>query len=132
MIDIEDQVFDAVYPFIEPLVAEGGFVSEFVPEPASFPHAYLCEIDNNPDAKTADSGEREWSSIVAYESQIYAMSKSECRQIQQAMDDAMVRLMGFTKLQGQFAPNLADRSIYRMVARYQRGVTRSGDMYKPR
>ena len=131
MIDIECDVFDAVYPFIEHLVPTGGFVSEYVPEPASIPHVYLCEIDNTPDKRTADTGRREWSSIVTYESQTYARSKDECRTIQSALDEAMVDMMGFTKTEGQFIPNLADQRIYRMVARYTRGVTRNGDLYRP-
>ncbi len=131
MIDIEYQVFDTVYPFIEELVPEGGFVSEFVPAPASLPHVCLQEIDNRPDPRTKDTGKHEWSSIVTYESQVYATDKATCRTIQAALDSAMVDTMGFTKTQGQFIPNLADQMIYRIVARYVRGVTQSGDFYKP-
>ena len=131
MIDIETLVFDAVYPFIESLVPEGGFVSEYVPAPKVLPHVYLAEIDNTPDRRTADTGMREWSSIVSYESNVYARSKTECRAIQSALDAAMVGTLGFNKMQGQFVPNLADRNIYRIVARYSRGVTHSGDLYRP-
>lgn len=132
MIDVETMVFDAVWPFIESLVPEGGFVSEFVPEPASFPHVYLAEIYNTPDGNTADTGKREWSSIISYESQVYATSKAECRTIQKALDEGMVDTLGFEKTRGEFVPNLADQTIYRIVARYIRGVTHSGDLYKPR
>ena len=132
MIDILNQVFDAVYPFIEPLVPNGGFVSEFVPKPAQLPHVYLDEIENAPDARTVDSGSNEWSSIVSYESNIYARSKSECRAIQAAMDRAMVETLGFVKVQSQSVPNLADRSIHRITSRYRGGVTQVGDLYKPR
>lgn len=130
MIDIENNIFDAVYPFIEPLVPDGGFVSEYVPEPASLPHVYLCEIDNYPDRRTADTGRREWSSVIVYESNVYATSKEECRRIQAALDSAMVEMMGFSKTQGTFVPNLADRTIYRIVSRYSRGVTHNGDLYR--
>ena len=132
MIDIETQVFDAAYPYIEYMVPKGSFTSEFVRKPARFPHVYLCEIDNYPDRRTADSGTPEWSSIVAYESQIFAKSKEQCRRIQAKLDEAMVELLGFSKIQGQFVPNLPDQNIYRIVARYRRGVTRTGDMYVPR
>ena len=131
MIDIETQVFDTVYPFIEALVPSGGFVSEYVPEPAFFPHVYLAEIDQYPDRNTSESGRHEWSAIVVYEAQIYATSKTECRAILAALDEAMVERMGFTKTGGQFIPNLPDRNIYRIAARYTRGVTRTGDMYRP-
>lgn len=131
MIDIETDVFDAVYPFIEPLVPEGGFVSEYVPKPMALPHVSLYESDNTPDRRTADTGKREWSCIVVYESSVYARSKPECRAIQAALDSAMVEMMGFTKLNGNFIPNLPDRTIYRIVARYTRGVTHNGDFYRP-
>ena len=93
MIDIETQVFNAVYPFIENLVPAGGFTSEYVPKPAKFPHVELAEMDNHPDHRTADSGAHEWSSIVSFESNVYARSKPECRTIQAALDDAMVSMM---------------------------------------
>ena len=130
MIDVENDVFNAVYPFVAPLVPEGGFVSEFVPEPASLPHVYLCEIDNYPDRRTADSGRREWSSVITYESNVYATSKEECRRIQAALDSGMVEKIGFSKTQGMFVPNLADRTIYRIVSRYTRGVDHMGNFYR--
>ena len=131
MIDIETTVFDAVYPYLSELVPDGSFVSEYVPAPASFPHVALTEIDNTPDAKTRDSGNAEWSSIVTFEAQVFATSRSECKAIAAALDEAMVGLMGFSKLMGQQIPNQPDVRIYRYVARFRRGVTRNGDMYKP-
>lgn len=130
MIDIETQVFDTVYPFIAGIVPTGGFVSEYVPKPAFLPHVYLAEIDNTPDGKTRDSGDREWSSAVTFEAQVYAQSKPECRRIMEQLDRAMVGLMGFSKLSGGYIPNLADQTVHRMVARYTAGVTRDGNLYK--
>ena len=131
MIDVETAVFDAVYPFISPLVPEGGFVSEYVPQPASLPHVYLSEIGNVSDKKTADSGTKEWSAIITYEAQVFSMSREEVRKIAAAMDDGMVGLMGFTKLTGQMIPNAPDIKVFRYVARYERGVDRNGNLYKP-
>lgn len=131
MIDKETEIFDAVYPYLEDLLPEGGFVSEYVPEPESLPHVSLIEIDNAPDKKTMDSGTHEWSCIVDYESNVYATDKSTCRTIQAALDNAMIGLMGFTKTSGQFTPNLADPRIYRITARYTRGITKYGDFYRP-
>lgn len=131
MIDIECEVFDTVFPYLEEFVPEGGFVSEFVPDPASLPHVYLHEIDNRPDRKTSDSGYREWSAIVTFESQVYATDKGQCRTIQAALDSAMIGALGFTKTQGQAIPNLADPMIHRIVARYERGVDRFGNLYRP-
>lgn len=131
MIDKEYQIFDAVYPYLEELLPAGGFVSEFVAKPAALPHVSLIEIDNYTDRRTVDSGNWEWSSIVTYESNVYATDKDSCRTIQSALDDAMIGKMGFTKTSGQFTPNLDDPRIYRIVARYTRGITRDGNFYRP-
>lgn len=131
MIDIEVDVFDAVYPYIADLVPEGGFVSEYVPAPAFLPHVSLMEIDNIPDGKTRETGNSEYSSIVTFEAQVFATSRADCRQIAAALDDAMIGHMGFSKVMGQQIPNQADIRIFRYVARFRRGVTRTGDLYKP-
>ena len=132
MIDKETDIFDAVYPYLEDLLPTGGFVSEYVPEPESLPHVSLIEIDNTPDQKTVDSSHHEWSSIVTYESNVYATDKGTCRSIQAALDNAMIGLIGFSKISGQFTPNLADPRIYRITCRYTRGITINGDFYRPK
>ena len=131
MIDIEVDVFNAVYPYLSDLVPEGEFTSEYVPSPAALPHVSLMEIDNIPDGRTRDTGRSEYSSIVTFESQVFATSKAACREIVTALDNAMVGMMGFTKLMGQQIPNRDDARIYRYVARYRRGVTQAGDLYRP-
>ena len=131
MIDIEIEIFNTVYPYIAPLVPEGGFVNEFVPEPASLPHVYLSEMDNTPDTRTADSGTKEYSCILTYEAQVYARTKQECRNIQVALDSAMIGELGFEKLSSNQVSNLADTTIYRFVSRYRRGIMHDGAMYRP-
>ena len=132
MIDVEVDIFDAVYPFIAPLVPEGNFSSEFDPTVAALPYAVLYEMDNFPDRHTADTGNKEWSDVLTYEARVYSRSKTECRAIMSAMDSAMIGLIGFTKLSGQYVPNLANGDVHQYIARYERGVTQTGDLYKPR
>lgn len=131
MIDIEVDVFNAVYPYIEGLVPSGGFTSEFVPSPAKLPHVSLVEIDNMPDKRTRDSGHNEYSAIVTFEAQAFASSRAKIKEIAVALDEAMVGMMGFTKNMGQAIPNLADQSVFRYVARFQCGVDQDGNLYKP-
>ena len=131
MIDFEIEIFDAVYPFIKDLVPPGGFVSEYVPAPSAFPHVALMEVDNVPDRRTVDSGHYEYSAILTYEAQVYAMDKATCRSIAAALDSAMVGTIGFTKTLGQMIPNQPDPNIFRYVARYTRGVDRGGNTYRP-
>lgn len=130
MIDIEVDIFNAVYPYLEDLVPEGGFVSEYVPSPAQLPHVSLMEIDNTPDNATRDSGHSEYSAVVTYEAQVYTTSRATCREIAAALDSAMVGMMGFVKTMGQQIPNRDDVAIFRYVARYRRGVDMHGNLYR--
>lgn len=131
MIDIETSVFDAVYPNLVGLVPEGSFTSEYVPAMAVYPHVSLCEIDNYPDKRTADSGTKEWSDVVVFEANVYALSKAECRRVQAALDESMINMLGFIKLSGQFIPNIEDVALYRIVSRYESGVDRGLGLYRP-
>lgn len=132
MIDVEASIFDAVYEHVAPLVPEGCLTSMYTPEPAGLPFVYLSEIENQTDMRTADSGHHEWSCVIFYEAQVYAESKHECKAIQAALDEAMVEKMGFEKTSGQFVPNLPSPELFRIVSRYKRGVTRTGDLYRAR
>lgn len=131
MIDIETIVFDEVYPYVAPLVPEGSFASEFNPQPAKLPHVCLTELDNTPDVRTADSGNREWSAILMYQADAYASTKAGCRELAEAIDEGMIGHLGFRKLSGSFTLNTEDVRIFRYTARYTRGVDQRGNLYRP-
>ena len=118
MIDVEAAVFDYVYPHISPLVPEGCFRSMYVPNPPKFPFATLMEIDNTVDVRHRSTAVTEEYAVITYEANVYAMDKTECREVMDAMDTALTEL-GFTRLSMSFIPNLADSTLYRMTARFR-------------
>lgn len=129
MIDVENLVFDHVYASVSGLVPVGNFVSEYVPEAASFPFVTLMEMDNATDTRHQTSADDEEYAVVTYESNVYATDKQECRRIADTLDRAMHRL-NFTRLSMSFIPNLADRTIFRLTARYQAVADTNNIMYR--
>ena len=129
MIDVENHVFDYVYASVSTVVPEGNFVSNYVPAPASFPFVTLMEMDNATDTRHLTSADDEEYAVVTYEANVYAMDKQDCRQIADVLDRAMYRL-NFVRLSTGFIPNLADRTIYRMTARYQAVADTNNIMYR--
>lgn len=126
MIDVEIDVFDAVYSAVAELVPEGSLASEYMPEPPSFPHITLIEIDNDMAVRHQDSRTDECYASIAYEANVYAETREECRTIAAALDEAMTRL-GFRPSM-RYMPNLSDLSIHRMLGRYE-GITDGKHIY---
>lgn len=129
MIDVENHVFDYVYPYAAEVLPENCFRSEYVPEPAKFPFATLIEIDNITDTRHRTSADEEEYAVVTYELNAYALTKKECRTVANAIDTAMVRL-NFTRVSMSFIPNLADTAIYRINARYTGAADRNNVIYR--
>lgn len=118
MIDVEIDVFDYVYPYVSELLPEGCFQSVYVQAPPAFPFATLMEMDNITDRRNRSSARDEDYAILTYEANVYDTSKAGCRNVMNALDDAMTHL-GFMRMSCQFIPNLADNTIFRYTARYQ-------------
>ena len=129
MIDVEEDVFNYVYPYVAPLCAEGCFNSEFVPSPVGLPHATLIEMDNYTDRQLRGTKDTEEYAILTYEANAYANSKPECRQVMDALDTAMTTL-GFTRIESRFIPNLDNTVLYRMVARYRAGANADKTIFR--
>ena len=129
MIDVEMRVFDYVYSSVASLVPAGCFTSQFVANPAAFPFATLMEMDNITDTRHRGTADDEEFAIVTYEANVYAMSKSECRAIMDAIDTALGRL-NFTRMSMLFVPNLQDNTIFRLTGRFQAAADANNVMYR--
>jgi len=129
LIDVEHLVFDHVYASVSGVVPEGNFASNYVPAPSSFPFVTLMEMDNATDTSHLSSADDEEYAVVTYEANVYAMDKQQCRNIADTLDRAMHRL-NFTRLSMAFIPNLTDRTVYRMTARYQAVADANSIMYR--
>ena len=129
MIDVEELIFDHVYASVSGVVPEGNFQSVYVPSPASFPFVTLMEMDNATDTRHRTSADDEEYAVVMYEANVYAMDKHECREVMDTLDRAMMRL-NFTRLSMAYIPNLADRTVHRLTARYQAVADTNNIMYR--
>ena len=130
MIDREIQVFNRVYPSAAPLCANNRFVSTVITEPVTaFPAASLIEIDNRTVRSRQTSTPIENYALVTYQLDVYATSKSKCRQVFAAVDDAMLG-MNFTRTSGQYINMPNNTKVFRYTARYQAIIDREGNIYR--
>lgn len=129
MIDVEELIFDHVYASVSGVVPEGNFQSVYVPAPSSFPFVTLMEMDNITDTRHRTNEDGDEFAVVTYEANVYAMDKYECRNVMDTLDRAMMRL-NFTRLSMGFIPNMTDRTVYRITARYQAVADTNNIMYR--
>jgi hypothetical protein len=134
VINIESEVFNAVATALRSEFT-GIFVSgESVAAPSSFPAVTLVEQDNSTYQRSLDSSGSEKHAVVMYEANAYSNlgsgKKKQTRAIMAIIDDEM-QDMGFVRIGSSPAevPN-ADKTIYRMVARYRATVSKDKIIYR--
>lgn len=136
MIDIEYDVFDAVYSVLceaeegeTPLVPVGNLSGVYVPAPESFPFVMLIEMDNATDTVRKSTATNEDFANVTYSADVFAMDKDECKRIASALDERMIQL-GFVRTSSPYLLNLDDPSIHRKTARYAAKVDQNKVIYR--
>jgi len=130
MIDVEVKVFNRVYQTVAPLCANKKFVSTIITEkPTAFPAASLIEIDNRTVRSAQSSTPVENYSLITYQLDVYATTKSKCREVYAAADEAMIA-MNFTRTSGQYMNQLDNTKVFRYVARYEAVVDTEGNLYR--
>ena len=133
MIDIENDIFNAVATAVRARYPEIYMVGEYVKTPPKFPCVSLLEMDNQSYQRTEDSGSSENHVSVMYEVNIYSNKtigkKSECRAIAALIDEQMLAL-GFARTMLQPIPNLDDATIYRMVGRYRAVISKDKTFFR--
>ena len=105
---------------------EASVYGEYIEIPASFPCICLVESDNYTYRETQDMDLLEHHANVTYELNVYSNKsngkKSEAKAIMNLVDNEMQK-MKFTRTMRNQIPN-ADRSIFRIVARYSAVVSK--------
>lgn len=130
MIDYEVKIFNRVHKSAAPLCAKNRFVSTvIVDKPTSFPAASLIEIDNRTVRYRQSSTPRENFVRVTYQLDVYATSKSECKKVFVAADEAMIS-MNFIRTSGQYINIPNNSKIFRYVARYEAEIDPDGNIYR--
>lgn len=125
MNNIENDVFTAVAVKLRTeLGANNVFVTgEYTPTPPKFPCVFVYESDNF--NAGYDGCNHEVVTGVMYEVEVYSNKqngkKTEAKNIMQTVDSVLTPL-GFKRVMLQQVPNLADATIFRLVARYSAAV----------
>ena len=125
MIDVELNVFNAVYNDVAPLCAKNGFKSVHTPNPTVFPTVTLFEMDNRTDRDRNSTSDFEDFADLTYEVHVYAQTKATCRSVFAALDEALARY-NFNRFSGTYVPNLTNTQVHEYVARYQVRVSHDG------
>lgn len=133
MIDVENEVFNAVATVVRTKYPDVYMVGEYVKTPPRFPCVSLVEMDNQNYQQTEDSGSSENHVSVMYEVNIYSNKtigkKAECKAIATLIDEQMLAL-GFARTMLQPIPNIDDATIYRMVGRYSAIISKNKVIYR--
>lgn len=135
MIDCENEVFSVVsaalrlkYPNMNPSSGENQ------PTPADMPAAVGREMDNSTYLRSLDSSGQENHATVMWQWEAYSNlgsgKKKQTRAIMAIIDGEM-QDMGFVRIGSSPAevPN-ADKTIYRMVARYRATVSKDKTIHR--
>ena len=129
MIDVEAQIFTKVVQALPTTYVSG----VYEPVPSSFPAVYITEIDNSVWRNGISSSEVDNYAAITYEVNVYSnvkgRKKTECREIANTVDGVMKGL-NFTRMSMNPVPNLADSTIYRIVARYRAVVGQNETLYR--
>ena len=133
MIDIENDVFDAVASAVlavEPSTYVTG-VAEHAPP--RFPCVVLSERSNTTLLSTRSSSAFENHAQVMFELDVYSNKvsgkKAQCKALA-AVVDTQMQLMGFTRVMLEPIDNMLDPSVYRMKGRYQAVIGKNKTVYR--
>ena len=131
MIDVELDIFNAIYDDVAPLCAKNCFKGVYTPNPTAFPTVALYEIDNRTDRNRNSSSDFEDYAELTYEAHVYATTKAKCREVFSALDNALSRY-NFNRFSGTYIPNLNNAQVHEYVARYQVRVSNDGCLSRVR
>lgn len=130
MIDYEVKIFNTAHATVAPKCANNMFVSTVITEaPTAFPAASLIEIGNRTVRNRQSSTPKENFSLITYQLDVYATSKSKCREVFATADEAMIA-MNFTRTSGQYINNIQNTKVFRYTARYEAIVDADGNLYR--
>ena len=130
MIDYEVKIFNRVHAAAASLCAEKKFVSTIITSlPTALPAASLIEMDSRTVKELQGSTPVESHALITYQLEVYAKSKSECRAVYSAADEAMIA-MNFSRISGLYINNQDNTKVFRYVARYEAVIDRDGNLYR--
>ena len=121
MIDVENLVIDTITKAVQANHSGVTVESDYNDTPSSFPFVSVIEMDNYTYRRTQDNDLKEHHTNLMYEVNVYSNKtkgkKTEAKKIMDTIDNTFQSIK-FTRITKQPIPN-KDRSIYRIVARYE-------------
>lgn len=126
MIDIENYVYTEVRNAVLAAFPATDVSSEYVENPAAFPHVCLEMTENSVDSRSMTAQKREFAASQIFTANVYANSstaKTDAKILADIVDETMQRL-GFRRSMYFRTPN-EDRTIYRLTMRFN-GLVSSG------
>lgn len=128
MNDIENYVYTQVRNAVKAAFVNADVSSEYVENPAKFPHICVEMTDSTVIAQYLTAQNREFASSQTFTANIFtntATAKSDAKAIAEVVDDVMKGL-GFRRALYLRTPNI-DRTIYRLTLRYEGIVSQAYD-----
>ena len=133
MIDIENEVFNAVAKAVREKYPSVFISGEYIRTPPKFPFVSLIEMSNTAYDRTQSSGGLENHASLMYEVNVYSNKtsgkKRECKEISALIDNEMAAL-GFSRTMLQPIPKMDDATIYRMTGRYTAVISKDKKLYR--
>lgn len=133
MIDVENEVFDAVARVVRQAYPSVFISGEYIRIPPKFPFVSLIEMSNTSYDRTQSSGGLENHASLMYEVNVYSNKKSgkksECKAIAALIDNELAAL-GFSRTMLQPIPNMDDATIYRITGRYTAVISEDKKLYR--
>ena len=133
IINIENEVFEAVSSVIRDKRPDVFVSGEYVRTPSKFPFVSLIEMSNTAYDRTQSSEGLENHASLMYEVNVYSNKKSgkksECKAIAALIDNELAAL-GFSRTMLQPIPNMDDATIYRMTGRYTAVISKDKVVFR--
>ena len=130
MIDYEVKIFNRVHSAVADLCAPKKFVSAQIVSPTDLPAGSLIEMDNATVTGRQSTSLVENFARITYQLDIFGRSKSECRKVYAAADEAMIG-MNFNRISGHYIDNPGHPGVFRYTARYEAEIDPGGNLYRP-
>ena len=131
MIDVSNEIFDAVAKDLRSAYEEIKVVGEYVASPSLFPTVTIDEIQNVP--THLDSAGRNKYALVTYRVQVFSNLKTgkrrQAREIYARLDDVLQEL-GLFAVTFTTTPTIYNSEVYCITATYEAVVDRNGVIYR--
>ncbi len=134
MIDIEPEVYTAVYRVLKEAYPSLNVLNVEPSGEASLPAVYFYQMSNVSDPVTRETdSKREYSTAVTFQTEVYTASSNKkglSREIVYTVDDVLSsEPFGMRRTQAGSIPNLYENTIYRFIMRHTCSVTKYGVIY---